>query len=446
VGIDMVNLQEAAETAPNLPEPARPVVCPRAESGSAARQMPYRPRGTYRVAVLPAVRAPRLPRRLIDVLPAAVLVIAGQVLLWAGWNAGGVGTLPHGHLVAQSVLALVMTATLAWRRVAPLAVVGTVCAAIVVQVLAVTPYVPFLAGLLPMAVANYTAAAYAPRFRAASLVAVFAAEAAIYAVIPEERAGGEVLFAAFVAVGTWLAGDVVRSRFSRAERAVGAAHELLAERERAAAATLAEERSRIARELHDVIAHSVSVMGVQAGAARTLLDADPGAAREALRSIETTARESVAELQRLLAVLRERDDAPDGRAPQPGLAQLPGLVEQVRAAGLPVELSLSGDGEPPPGIALAGYRIVQEALTNALKHAGAPTTVAVALRGGELYIEVRNAAGRRPSPATGGHGLVGMRERAHLYGGTVEAGPCPEGGFAVSARLPVTADVPADAP
>jgi signal transduction histidine kinase len=377
----------------------------------------------------------------MDVLLAAVLVVAGQVQLWAGWNAGGVGTVPHGHIPAQSALALVMTASLAWRRVAPLGVVGTVCAAIVVQILAVAPYVPFLAGLLPMAVANYTAAAYAVRFRAASLAAVFAAEAAIYAVIPEERAGGEVLFAAFVAVGTWLAGDVVRSRFSRADRAVGAAHELLAEREQAAAAALAEERARIARELHDVIAHSVSVMGVQAGAARTLLDADPHAARDALHRIETTARESVAELQRLLAILRDRDEVPGDRAPQPGLAELPRLVEQIRAAGLPVELSLTGGGTIPAGVGLAAYRIVQEALTNALKHSGAPTAVTVCREESAVRIEVRDAGGGAAASANaGGHGLVGMRERAQLYGGSVDVGRRPDGGFAVRAYLPVPAE------
>jgi signal transduction histidine kinase len=291
-----------------------------------------------------------------------------------------------------------------------------------------------------MCVANYSTAAYGSRWRPAALALVVGTEAVLFARIAEERLPGEVLFALFVAVGTWLVGDVVRTRLTRADRAVGEARELLAEREAAAARALAEERARIARELHDVIAHSVSVMGVQAGAARTLIDVDPDAARDALRSIETTARDSVAELQRLLEVLRDRDDT-DGRAPQPGLGELSRLVGQVRSAGLPVELTVTGTGALPPGVDLAAYRIVQEALTNALKHAGAPTAVTVSRTDGELRIEVRDrGAGRGGRGNPGGHGLVGMRERAQLYGGTLEAHPAPGGGFVVRAVLPVPAD------
>jgi signal transduction histidine kinase len=242
-------------------------------------------------------------------------------------------------------------------------------------------------------------------------------------------------------VGTWIVGDVVRARLGRAEQTVEAAKTRVAQSQAAATAVLAEERVRIARELHDVIAHSVSVMGVQAGAARTLIDSDPGAAREALLSVEATARSSVSELQRLLAVLREQGDAPSDRAPQPGLTQLPALVTGIRAAGLPVDLTMTGTRTLPAGVDVAAYRIVQEALTNALKHARAPTTVTVQCSATAVRIEIRDSG---PGPFDqlphGGHGLIGMRERAQLYGGTLRAGPSPGGGFGVLACLPLTTD------
>lgn len=375
----------------------------------------------------------------LDVGLAGALLVVGESQVWTGWHDGGVGALPDGHQLARALLVVGFVVPLAWRRRAPLATVSVTCAAIVAQVLAVTAYVPFLTGLLPMAIGNYTSAAYARRWRAGSLVAVFAAEAVIYARIPEERVGGEVLFSLFVMVGTWLAGDVVHGRLTRAERSVREAQLSAAGAEAAAAAALAEERARIARELHDVIAHSVSVMGVQAGAARALLDRDLDAARDALRAVETSARSSVDELQRLLTVLRGAGPAGGDRAPQPGLGELPELIDRMRAAGMPVELSMRVVDPLPAGVELAAYRIAQEALTNVLKHADAPATVAIEHDHGQLRIEVRDT-GPGPSAGSnpGGHGLVGMRERAALYGGTVRAGAHPDGGFVVHACLPVT--------
>ena len=383
----------------------------------------------------------RLPRVAVDGPLAAALLVVGELQVWTGWNDGGVGAVPTGAVPARAALVVACTAPLAWRRLRPLAVLAMICAAIVVQLILVAAYVPFLVGLLPMVMANYTVAAYGRRWRLAGLAAVLGVEAVMFALVPAERVPGEVLFAGFTALGTWVVGDVVRARMTRADRAVGAARSLLAEREAATAATLAEERARIARELHDVIAHSVSVMGVQAGAARTLMDTDPEAARAALRHVESAARDSVAELQRLLAVLREPENGPDGRTPQPGLAAVPQLVEQVRAAGLPVDLRMSRSEPLTPGVDLAAYRIVQEALTNALKHAGSSTTVQVTSAEGRIHIEVRDAGGcgaREENP--GGHGLIGMRERAQLYGGTLEARPHPDGGFVVRACLPMAAE------
>ncbi|GAB3669007.1 hypothetical protein GCM10027596_40610 [Nocardioides korecus] len=278
----------------------------------------------------------QFPARRVDGLACAVLLLIAESQVWLGWSDGGVGVAPHPEQVARGLLVLGTVGPLAWRRLRPL-FVAAICAAMIVQLIAVTPYLSLLGALLPMAIANYTTAAYARRGQVACLVLVLATQAVIYTVIPEERVQGEVLFSVFVILGTWLAGDVVRTRLARAEVAVSDAQLVVEQRAAEATLALADERARIARELHDVIAHSVSVMGVHAGAARTLLDNDnKAAAREAMVCIEVAARSSVAELQRLLAVLRADDASPMNRHPQPGLAMLPDLVDQVRAVGLRV--------------------------------------------------------------------------------------------------------------
>lgn len=389
-----------------------------------------------------AVLRRRLPQAALDVLLSLVLLAVGQWQVWAGWHDGGVGVPPQGHRLVRAVLIVTFVLPLAWRRRWPLATAAAVCSGIVVQLLVVTAYVPFLVGLVPMAIANYTVAAYAPRWRLTGLVITLAAEAVIYARIPEERVGGEVLFALFVALGTWVVGDVVRIRSYRAQEVLGRARTLAAEAAAWSTAAVADERARIARELHDVIAHSVSVMGVQAGAARMLLDHDPEAARESLLAVESAARSSVAELQRLLTVLRQDDaDTCDGRAPAPGLAQLGELVDQVTAAGLHVQVHRE-EGRPlPAGLDLTAYRIVQEALTNALKHAGTPTTVRIDDDGERLHILVHSAGPARAATVLNraGHGLIGMRERVELYGGVLHTRSEPDGGFLVRAVLPLTA-------
>lgn len=379
---------------------------------------------------------------LADAVLATALLALGEWQVWAGWQDGGVGISPPDHRLARAVLVVLFTAPLTWRRRWPLAVVATICGSISGQLIAVVAYVPFLVGLAPMAIANYTAAAYARRWRLASLVLVLGTESVIYAKIPAERVSGEVLFSVFVALGTWIVGDVVRTRSHRAQRAVGDAQVLVARSAAATSAALADERARIARELHDVIAHSVSVMGVQAGAARTLIDGDPDAARVAMLHVEAAARSSVAELQRLLAVLRDHDQATEARTPQPGLAQLGALVTDVRSAGLDVRLNLDERVRLSPGLGLAVFRIIQEALTNALKHAGTPTCVSVEQHDGSLTVQIVSAGAAergQPGEATAtaaGHGLVGMRERVQLYGGTLQARPQPDGGFVVCAVLP----------
>ncbi len=214
----------------------------------------------------------------------------------------------------------------------------------------------------------------------------------------------------------------------------------MAERERDVAAreAVVEERARIARELHDVIAHHVSMMVLQAGAERRGLGDEQASTREVLETVERTGRSALTEMRRLLGMLR--GDAGDPLTPQPGLDDVPTLVGQLREAGLPVELRVDGEPRPlPVGIELSAYRIIQEALTNALKHAGgARARVDVRYGADSLELEIADDGARRaPEVPTGGHGLVGMRERVALYGGRLDAGSRPSGGFVVRVLLPI---------
>jgi signal transduction histidine kinase len=222
--------------------------------------------------------------------------------------------------------------------------------------------------------------------------------------------------------------DEARERAARAER----------EREERARSAVTEERARIARELHDVVGHSVSVMTVQASAVRRLLRPEQKREREALLIVEQTGREALAEMRRMVGVLRRPEEAP-ALAPQPSLEHVGKLVEQAREAGLPVELRV--EGEPlslPAGVDLTAYRLVQEGLTNALKHARARRAqVLVRYGDGGIEVTVSDDGRGAGSGDGGGHGLVGMRERVTVYGGELEAGPRPEGGYRLRAKLPV---------
>jgi len=212
---------------------------------------------------------------------------------------------------------------------------------------------------------------------------------------------------------------------------------LEAARTAAAQRAVAEERARIARELHDVIAHSVSVMTVQAGAVRRLLQ--PGQERErlALEAIESTGREALTEMRRLVGLLRRQGTMPDF-SPQPSMRAVDVLVGTIREAGLPVELAVEGEPrELAPGVDLAAYRVIQEALTNALKYAGpARAWVTVRWREDEIEVEIANDGSSEAAGDGAGHGLIGLRERVALVGGTIESGPRAGGGFVVTARLP----------
>ncbi|WP_211247573.1 sensor histidine kinase [Cryptosporangium arvum] len=223
--------------------------------------------------------------------------------------------------------------------------------------------------------------------------------------------------------------------------------ERAAELEREVRRAAEQERSRIARELHDVVTHNVSVMVIQAGAARKVLEVSPGDAREALLAVEASGRAAMTELRHVMGLLTMDDEALE-LAPQPGMDQLEALVGRVRDAGLPVELIVTGDRgrSLPDGVDLAGYRVAQEALTNAVKHAeGASAIVRVDYGTDRLWIEVTDTGGRRPATADpgSGKGLIGLRERLALYSGTLTAGPRLRGGYRVEAIIPLTAAAPA---
>jgi signal transduction histidine kinase len=240
-------------------------------------------------------------------------------------------------------------------------------------------------------------------------------------------------------MAVWLAGSAMHQRQLQTEALRERSQQLERERELSTRLARADERQRIARELHDVVAHSVSVMVVQAGAARSLIGRDAERAAEALLVVEASGRQALGELRHLLGLLTDADAEP-ALAPQPGLDQLGPLVERVNQSGLSVELRVDGQRRPlSPGLDLTVYRIVQEALTNALKHArGARTQVHLDFGETELRVDVEDGGDTSPDGASGGgRGLLGMRERVAMYGGDLAAGPRPEGGFAVHARLPL---------
>jgi signal transduction histidine kinase len=253
------------------------------------------------------------------------------------------------------------------------------------------------------------------------------------------------MFAVFClpALTAWLLGDMMRWRRGFYAALEERAARLERERDAQAQIAAAAERARIARELHDVVAHNVSVMVVQADGASYALDADPERARQALGAIAATGRQALAEMRSLLGVLRSAGDITAELEPQPGIEQLTGLLEQARASGLLVSFTVEGVPRPlPPSAALTAYRVVQESLTNARKHGGPTVTAAVTLRFCEdgVAVTVTDDGKGTADPADGlGHGLIGMRERVELFGGTVSAGPRPGGGYRVAATLPVPA-------
>ena len=359
---------------------------------------------------------------------------------------------------------LAVTVPLALRRRYPLAVACVVIVALVAGRAMVNPDLPGLASwelyLTQWAcwLALYSLVAYGGRTRLttvalAALVALLLAETVrevilykggVFKGLPLNQGFALVYNAAFLAFPVLL-GFVVRSRREREQELTARTAELQREREENARRAVLEERVRIARELHDVVAHHVSVMGVQAGAARRVMSRQPEKAAEVLGSIEASSRQAVVELQRLLGFLR-RPDQPDELAPQPDLTQLPDLVANAGQGGLRVELSVDGEPRPlPRTLEVSAYRVIQEALTNALKHSGGSTArLRLDYKPNVLEVEVcddgRGGVARAPQPI-GGHGLIGMRERVNLHGGHLSAGPTADG-FAVRATFPLNGNAP----
>jgi signal transduction histidine kinase len=371
---------------------------------------------------------------------ALVLAVLFQIEVWTidpSHPPGDVGSevFSSTERAVAGAAGLVLALSLAWRRRAPLIVLAVAIAASVAANFAVvldaatTPAVALV-------VAVYSVGAHTERVREwiglAGVAALIGANAA------EQLSFGDLLLITMILGGAWLAGRAMRHWRERERTLERLTVDLEREREEKARAAVAEERVRIARELHDVVAHAISVIVLQARGGRRSLATDPAEARVALNTIEATGSEALAEMRRLLGMLR-RDDEEITLAPQPSLGYLDTLAAQTREAGLPVDLSVEGEPiELPPGVDLSAYRIVQEALTNALKHAG-PATARVVVRYGkdDLELEIADTGPGAAASDGEGHGLVGMRERVSLYGGRLEAGPRDGGGFAVRARLPL---------
>jgi signal transduction histidine kinase len=378
-----------------------------------------------------------------DLTVAAAVGVGCTLEVWAP-NAFG-STHMTGPRAAVFVSYAVAVVALAVRRRSPLNSTIVIAAALSLEWLVFGAPEGF-GVFATLSIAGYTVAAYEDRRRALGGLAALLATAVIWCVRDPVPASlrehvSTAVWLSPVVIG-WLFGAYLRTRrlYVRAlrERADRAERE----REERTHAAVTSERSRIARELHDILAHNVSVMVVQAEAADEMLERDmPDRARPPVWKIQETGRAALADMRRMLGILREADSGP-ALTPQPGIANLQMLLAQVRESGLPVELEVRGEPMPlPPGIDLSAYRIVQEALTNALKYAGpAHAYVVVHFAPGSLTLEIDDDGAGSSTSANGGHGLVGMRERVAVFGGDVEAGPKRDGGFRVTARLPLEAD------
>jgi signal transduction histidine kinase len=298
-------------------------------------------------------------------------------------------------------------------------------------------------------VAVYSVAAYGSRWVALAGLALAEAGLAAVQLTPGRTGADTWVINMGVVAATWLLGHFAHNYRAYAARLEERTAELEQARTELARRAVVEERLRLARELHDVVAHAMSVIAVQSGVGAHVATTQPKEARRSLTAIEATSRAALTELRRLLGVLRQEDEPQGALAPVPGLANLDSLLAEVAEAGLAVKLQVHGTRPPlPAGVDLSAYRIVQEALTNVVKHAGpARAQVVVGYRDHEVTVEVTDD-GRGAVPPTGegragtGHGLIGMRERVAAFGGDLEASPGPDGGFRVAARLPLAVDQP----
>ncbi len=373
----------------------------------------------------------------VDELIGLVLLIEMELQVWLNPDI-------H-HRLAAALAGAVLSAVVAVRRRWPLAAVLVGVSAVAVQDVFGGRLTEHAIGAIPAGVmAFYGAGAFLAERRARLALVLGVAVLWIDVLITRPTFSEFFFTGLMLGVLPWTVGRILRERGTRESAYRESAERLDAEREQRALTAAVRERTRIARELHDVIAHSVSVMVIQAGGARTVMDSEPERAETSLRAVERAGREALAEMRRLLGVLDSGKD-PRALAPQPGLADIEDLVSRTRSAGLDTKLLV--EGEPTivsPALDLCAYRIVQEALTNAIKHAG-PARATVRLRWALDALEMEIADdGRGPiavNGAAGGHGIAGMRERAGLHGGEIQAGAGASGGFAVQARLPLAEGV-----
>ena len=382
-------------------------------------------------------QTPRIDPRVFDAGVAVVLFVLLALSFGASVRAG------QRPVDAWAwVLGVLLTAPYAVHRRAPWVALGVTLAALVAfSLLHYAPYPGLSVFVLIFGIALHGT-------RRDSLAALAAVVVAFVVALLAQPAGvvavSDVISTMLATAVAWLAGDNLRQRRLRWEALEERTRMLEREREDRDRAAVAAERLRIARELHDVVAHSMSVIAVQAGVGRHVIETDVTAARDALGVIESTSREALVEMRRLLGVLRQENEGAAMR-PMPGLADIPTLVAETRRAGLGVTLDSTGAvREVPAGVDLAAYRVVQEALTNVLRHGGPVAHVRVACSHDRVELEVTDE-GRprstriepsRNAESGTGHGLLGMRERVALYGGSFEAAPRPGGGFRVHASLP----------
>ena len=369
------------------------------------------------------------------VLALCVVAVGGGVLTAEG---------PWRILLAV-VLGAAMTLPLLARRRAPLAVLVAIAGVTWLTGPVIGPSGSELGAWMAYLVATYSVGAHPSTTSAALGLGVSTVPATAWMVV-QLRAGenpSEMVQPVMVLIAAWVAGRISARRHHRAELVEYRAAQVESGAADIAREAAERERSRIARELHDVVTHGMSVMVVQAQAAQTLAASDTERAREAMRAVEDAGRTALVEMRRLLGVIRGDGPvgAPGDRTPQPRLDDLRGLVERVREAGLPVSYAIDGDPEGvPAGVGVCAYRIVQESLSNVVRHCGAvPSQVGLRITDSALDVAVENSPARRPLPPApgGGRGLAGMRERVAVFDGRLETGPLPGGGFAVHAVLPL---------
>jgi signal transduction histidine kinase len=375
-------------------------------------------------------RARRLPPIWFDRALAAAFVVGGLIEFAVLWD----------HSPLWAIVPAVAYSTLAWRRTRPnVAGVVMIGSWLVLNFGSAGDLEPLQVPLVAILFMAYAMGAYTSGAGAVAAPLILAGGMGIIVVSFDESVFTDYVFPTAFVLVAWLAGRGLRTRARLTEELHEAAAQAQEAHEHEIARAAAEERRRIAREMHDVVAHSVSVMVVQAGGARRILERDPQRAVEAAAHIEDVGRAALTEMRRLLGMMHHGDEDA-GRAPQPTLRDLDGLIARSRAAGLDVTLVVEGDPQPlPPGKDLAAYRVVQEALTNAIKHAGAAqTSVTVRWEPSSLELAIVDRGGMAMNGTNGsGHGLVGMEERMRLYDGSLRAGPVRGGGFEVVAKMPL---------